>query len=289
MAEPTTLARAEEFMWSNARLLERRLFAHLFKSAAAEPVRAALRAYQNEDGGFGNALEPDKRCPDSQPIDQEIALHVLDDVGIDAAVVGRMCDFLATISTAEGGVPFVLPTVRSAPRAPWWNTEDDPPASLNPTASIAGLLHKQGFQHAWLDRATDYCWSTIGASQLDEPHLIQAIITFLENAPDQPRARREFERVAASLFEHELVVIDPDDTSYVKMPLDYAPTPQSWCRRLFSDEVIAEHLAALAARQQPDGGWPIAWPPVSPACELEYRGIVTLAALRTLHVYGQLT
>ena len=211
MTEPTILARAEEFMWSNARLLERRQFAHLFKGAAAEPVRAALHAYQNEDGGFGNALEPDKRCPDSQPIDQEMALHALDDVGIDAAVVGRMCDFLATISTAEGGVPFVLPTVRSAPRAPWWNTEDDPPASLNPTASIAGLLHKQGFQHAWLDRATDYCWSTIGASQLDEPHLILAIITFLENAPDQPRARREFERVATSLFEHELVVIDPDD------------------------------------------------------------------------------
>ena len=288
MPEPTILARAEEFIWSNARLLERRQFAHLFKGAAAEPVRAALHAYQNVDGGFGNALEPDKRCPDSQPIDQEIALHALHEVGIDAVVVGRMCDFLVTISTAEGGVPFVLPTVRSAPRAPWWNTDDDPPASLNPTAAIAGLLHKHGVQHAWLDRATDYCWRTIDASQLDEPHLILAIITFLEHAPDQSRTRRAFERVATSLFEHELVVIDPDNTSYVKMPLDYAPTPQSWCCRLFSDEVIAEHLAALAARQQPDGGWLITWPPVSPACEMEGRGLVTLNALRTLRAYGQL-
>ena len=95
--------------------------------------------------------------------------------------------------------------------------------------------------------------------------------------------------MAASLFEHNLVAIDPDTTEYVKMPLDYAPTPQSWCRRLFSDEVIAEHLAALAARQQPDGGWSITWPPVSPACEVEWRGIVTLGALRTLRAYGQLT
>jgi len=288
MSEPTILARAEEFMWANARLLERRQFAHLFKGAAAEPIRAALHAFQNADGGFGNALEPDKRCPDSQPIDQEMALHALHDVGIDAAVVGRMCDFLVTISTAEGGVPFVLPTVRSAPRAPWWNTEDNPPASLNPTASISGLLHKHGFQHAWLDRATDYCWNAIDASPLDEPHLLQAIITFLEHAPDQPRARRAFERLAASLFEHELVALDPDESSYVKMPLDYAPTPQSWCRRLFSDEVIAEHLAALKAHQQPDGGWVIAWPPISPACEMEWRGIVTLNALRTLRAYGQL-
>jgi hypothetical protein len=288
MAEPTILARAEEFMWSNARLLERRLFAHLFKSAPAEPVRAALLAYQNADGGFGNALEPDKRCPDSQPIDQEVALHVFDDVGLDEAAVMRMCDFLQTITTSEGGVPFVLPTVRSAPRAPWWNTDDDPPASLNPTASIAGLLHKHGFRHPWLDRATDYCWKMIAASQLDEPHLLVVIITFLENASDQSRARREFDRLATSLFEHDLVAIDPDTEGYVKMPLDYAPTPQSWCRRLFSDEVIGEHLAALAAHQQPDGGWPISWPAVSPACELEYRAIVTLGALRTLRAYGQL-
>src|SRR6476661_1273963 len=100
MSEPTMLARAEEFMWSNARLLERRQFAHLFKGASAEPVRAAVLAYQNDDSGFGNALAPDKRCPDSQPIDQELALHVLSDVGVDAPSIGRMCDFLTTISTA---------------------------------------------------------------------------------------------------------------------------------------------------------------------------------------------
>jgi hypothetical protein len=288
MSEPTILDRAEEFIWSNARLLERRRFAHLFKGGPAEAVRAALQAYQNPDGGFGNALEPDKRCADSQPIDQEMALHALDEVGVDPVVAGRMCDFLASITTAEGGVPFVLPTVRSAPRAPWWNTDDDPPASLNPTASIAGLLHKHGIQHPWLDRATDYCWRAIEASPLDEPHLIVVIVTFLEHAPDQPRARRAFERVATSLFERELVAIDPATEGYVKMPLDYAPTPQSWCRRLFSDEVIGEHLAALAANQQADGGWQIAWPPVSPACEVEWRGLVTLNALQTLRAYGQL-
>src|SRR5262249_28395159 len=97
MVETTILARAEEFIWSNARLLERRLFARLFKGAPAEPVLAALRAYQNEDGGFGNALEPDKRCPDSQPVDQEVALHVLDDVGMDEAIARRVCDFLMSI------------------------------------------------------------------------------------------------------------------------------------------------------------------------------------------------
>ena len=55
------LGRAREFIWRNGRLLDRHLFACLFDGGQREPVLAALRAYQNADGGFGNALEPDKR------------------------------------------------------------------------------------------------------------------------------------------------------------------------------------------------------------------------------------
>src|SRR5512143_2955243 len=145
--------RAEEFIWHNARLLERRLFDFHFRSGSPQAALSALRAYQNEDGGFGQALEPDIRCPDSQPVPVQHALEILDAVGPDAEIVRRACDFLTTITTAEGGVPFVLPTARKYPHAPWWNTDDDPPASLNPTAAIAGLLHKHGFRHPWLDRA----------------------------------------------------------------------------------------------------------------------------------------
>ncbi len=47
---------AEEFIWKNARLLERRLFDFHFRSGSSQAVLSALRAYQNEDGGFGNAL-----------------------------------------------------------------------------------------------------------------------------------------------------------------------------------------------------------------------------------------
>jgi hypothetical protein len=44
----------------------------------------------------------------------------------------------------DGGLPFVLPSVRPYPRAPWWQTGDQPPGSLLPTASIAGLLLARG-------------------------------------------------------------------------------------------------------------------------------------------------
>ena len=44
----------------------------------------------------------------------------------------------------------------------------------------------------------------------------------------------------------------------------------------------------LERDQQTDGGWPVTWEPPSEASRLEWRGIVTLGALRTLTAYGRL-
>jgi len=60
-------------------VLDRHRFAHLFLAASEAPVLEALRPYQNEDGGFGNALEPDLRAPVSQPLPVWTALTVLDE------------------------------------------------------------------------------------------------------------------------------------------------------------------------------------------------------------------
>lgn len=282
------LESAQTFIVSNARLLERRRYDYLFGKGDRRQVLAALLGYQNSDGGFGNALEPDKRTGTSQPIDQELALRVLDEIGGEREVAWRICDFLATITTAEGGVPFVLPTVRDAPRAEWWNTErDDPPATINPTASIAGLLYKQRVEHPWLERATAFCWRQIEEGELDGHDFFCALL-FLEHAPDRRRAEQAFERVGRQLLDSGAITFDPAAEGYVFMPLDFAPAPISLARRLFDDATIEKHLDALERRQQPDGGWPIAWPPVSPGCELEYRGIVTVNALKTLQAYGRM-
>jgi len=283
---PTTLEAAGTFCWNNARLLERQRYRFLFQGGSREPALAALRAYQNADGGFGNALEPDIRCPESQPIDQELGITVLDEIGFEPEIATRVCDFLQTITTEEGGVPFVLPSVRDYPHAPWWDTEPNPPAAINPTASIAGLLLKNGFRHPWVEQATEFCWRKIAEIQTEEVHDLLSVLNFLQYAPDRERAQSEFTRFIGAI--RAGTAVDPHATGYVKKPLDWAPTPESLCRSLFSDSVIAAHLEALAAQQQSDGGWPIAWPPVSPACELEYRGWVTIGALKTLRAYGVL-
>ena len=274
------------FLLNNGRLLERRLFAFYFRDGSPDAVLAALRAYQNDDGGFGNALEPDKRTPSSQPIDQEIALRVMNEVGFDSSIAQRVCDWLMTVTTDEGGVPFTLPTVRDAPHAPWWGTDDlHSPAHINPTASIAGLLHKHGVQHMWLARATDFCWRVIETTDIDEPHGLVTALLFLQHAPDRARAERAFERVATSVM--KLVTLDPNAQGYVHRPLEFAPRPDSIAHKLFGDNVIAANLDHLQAQQQADGGWSITWPTVSAANEYEYRGVVTLGALKTLQAWGR--
>ncbi|GAB4129757.1 MAG: hypothetical protein Fur005_38840 [Roseiflexaceae bacterium] len=115
----TSFERAEAFIWGNARLIERRLFEFHFRSGSAQAVLTALSAYQNGDGGFGHVLEPDLRCPESQPVPTQHALEILDLIGRDTAMAQQICHFLQTISTADGGVPFVLPSANRYPHAPW--------------------------------------------------------------------------------------------------------------------------------------------------------------------------
>ncbi len=285
------LNKAQDFIWQYARLIDRRLFACLFLDGSREMVLPALQAYQNPDGGFGNALEPDKRVPHSQPVDAEMALKILDlSDGFGAAVdlVQRLCAYLASISRPEGGVPFAVPPVNDYPHAPWWQTPADAPASLNPTAAITGMLLKHGVQHPWVERASAFCWQAIAASDSLEFHDLFPMITFLEYAPERERAAQELERIAARIQQHNLVALDPQAAGYVHKPLEWAPTPHSYCRRLFTDETIQQHLDWLAKEQQPDGGWPISWQPVSPAVEYEWRGWRTVLAMHTLQAYGRL-
>jgi hypothetical protein len=280
------LAAARTFILRTARLLDRRRFAHRFDGAPASCVVAALLPYQNPDGGFGNALEPDLRGADSQPVPAEHALQILDEVGdFDAATIGRACDWLTAVTTESGGLPFVLPSVAEAPHAPWWESTGE--ASLNPTAGIAGLLHKHGVDHPWLSTATEYCWNALQTS-VDElgPDDTVSVLTFLEYVPDRSRAEAAFDLVGARIV-RDLVALDPAATGYVKMPLEFAPHPGRLAARLFDESVIELHLDALASRQESDGGWPITWEPPSSAAVEEWRGFVTVKWLEVLGNYGR--
>jgi hypothetical protein len=284
------LSAATAFVWRTARLLDRLRFAYLFLSGERAPLLAALRAYQNPDGGFGNALEPDFRGPVSQPVTVASALEILDGVdALDDPIVRPALDYLSTVTAPDGGLPFVLPSVRDYPRAPWWEPQgDDPPGSLFPTAVIAALLHKRGVAHPWLSGAAEFCWHRIETIESTDPYEMRAVLTFLDHAPDRPRAEEAFSRAGPKIFEQELVALDPEAPGEVHTPLDFAPYPESLARGLFEGGMIDLHLDTLASSQQEDGGWTFNWPEWNPATTLEWRGFMTVRALSILRAYGRL-
>jgi hypothetical protein len=281
---------AATFVAANARVIDRRRFERLFGGGDAQPVRDAVAAYRNADGGFGHALEPDCRAPGSQSLAVEMALRIMDEAGAwDAALVRGACDWLAAVAPAEGGVAFVQPTLAGWPHAPWWVAEEGDPASVIVTALIAGTLHARGVSHPWLDRATELTWSLIDDVVDPGPYDMRAVFSFLQRVPDRDRARRVFGRVGPLILDRKLVALDPETPGEVHFPLDFAPEPDSLARELFDEATIKANLDHLAQAQLEDGGWTFNWLAWSPAAEREWRGFLTVDALRILRANGRWT
>jgi hypothetical protein len=279
---------AAAFMAAHARVLDRRVFQRLFAGGAAGPVRDAVAAYRNDDGGFGYGLEPDCRAAASQPAAVELALRLMDvSDAWDERMVRDAIDWLVPVAPAEGGAAFVESTVADGPHAPWWVPEEGHPASLIQTGQISGLLYSRGFAHPWLDRATEVMWSRI--EKLAEPggYEMFGVLAFLQHVPDRARAAQALEHVGPLLTECGLVAVDPEAAGGAHTPLDFAPLSGSIARALFDEATIAAHLDHLGAAQRDDGGWMFGWPSWSPAAEADWRGYLTADALRILRANGR--
>lgn len=287
------------FLDREGRLIERRLAAVLFDDADPAGAVAAVLAYRNPDAGFGHGLEPDKRCPASLPIDVERAFDVLlaasesqryaDTVGAlaDSEMVRQACDWLGSVARADGAVPLAFPVIEDYPRAEHWSDWTYIPG-LSPTAGLAGRLHRMGVTHPWLTRATEWTWRQLESGFDEDAHTLDEVLVFLEHVPDRTRADAVSAQVSDWLPNLRWFRADPADPTYGVSPLHFAPSPSQPWVNLFDKATIAGHLDRLAQDQQADGGWPITWTPPGTASAMEWRGIETLRALRTLTAYDRL-
>jgi hypothetical protein len=285
---------ATSFIAANARVVDRRRFERLFQHGDATPVRDAVAAYRNADGGFGHALEPDGRAPGSQPATAEMALRILDEADAwDEDLVRGACDWLTSVAPAEGGVAFIEPSLDGWPHAPWWVPEEGHPASLIITGLIVGTLHSRGFQHPWLDQATQTMWTRIaGLTDVQAGpgggYEMFGMLRFLQYVPDRDRALAAFGRLGQFIVDRKLASLDPEEPGETHSPLDFAPEPDSLARALFDKPAIEAHLDHLANAQLDDGGWTFNWLAWSPAAERDWRGYITVDTLRLLRANGRL-
>lgn len=279
---------ARTFTYRNGRVLDRRVFAAVFEGAPPAGAIEALRAYRNDDGGFGHGLEPDKRVPTSNPLDTETALEAMDVAGaVDVDLVTGACDWLSSVADGSGMVPMVFDDMLDYPHAEHWDQIPRTPG-VNPTAGLAALLWKWDVDHPWREAATAGCWKVIENVIPTEAHDIKETLRFLEHQPDKGRAEALIPRMVERFGEAALLQLEPHPGEYGVTALHLAPWPDSAWRRLFPRDVIEAFLDQLEADQQPDGGWPITWVPAGEGAVYEWRAWVTIDALRVLRASGRL-
>ena len=283
---PVNIVAAERFVLSNARLLDRHRLAVLLNGAPTAPVLDALRAYRNPDGGFGHALEPDVRGPESEPTCTLHALDVLDRVGaLEDPMVSGAAEWVASIAEPDGGVPMMLPSAAAYPLAPF----------LSPSAggsfltfAVAGVLWKAGSDAPWLRRATDWCWSRLEGPEEFFAYTVKFALVFLDSVPDQARAEAAIERLRPALGPDGSIHVTGGTEHERLTPLTLSERPGARSRALFTDEQVEADLDRLERDQQDDGGWTfdsLAW---SEGQSVETRGAMTLWALATLGAHGRI-
>ncbi len=294
------LAAAAAFLASSGRVLDRRRFDLLTGSGGADAVVAAVDGYRNADGGYGWGLEPDLRSGSSQPGGALHALEAFADLAPGTTPrAAHVCDWLASVSLADGGLPFALPVPDPAACAPFWVQADPAHSSLQLTAVVAATAHRVAAAdpavagHPWPARATAYCLRAVRAVDASTNAMELAFaVQFLDAAGRSGTASDE----ARSLLDGLRPLIPADGLLHVAggaadefmRPLDFAPFPGGPARELFAPAVVEAELDRLAAGQQDDGGWTVDFDSWSPAAALEWRGHRTVNALALLRANGRL-
>jgi len=128
------------------RKLEYYLIQNLFKDNESEIISELIK-YQNLDGGFGNALEPDIRMPSSSVAATNTAINILgevENVDLKRPVIEKIVKYFERTYIEEFKAWEIVPKeVNGSPRAVWWNYETINSFTYgNPNPEVIGFLYQ---------------------------------------------------------------------------------------------------------------------------------------------------
>jgi hypothetical protein len=237
---PEQIDKAKRFIYKNGRLLERKLFEYFFENGSNQACLKALSAYQNEDGGFGNGIEPDLLCPDSTAIGAETAMYVLDLLNCyKTDIVDKLVDWIATHQNADGFIPHPPENLDRYPYQPWWKNPDK-----ERILSLAGLLKKWGIdQPAFFERVRSFYLSVKLPEEVsfyDYPFFVY-LKYCSESAEDKIKLSSMIERLPALISKYR----------------DHFPLfSRAWfCANDYvNEEVLAREASFFMNAMQEDGG-----------------------------------
>ncbi|WP_430966671.1 hypothetical protein [Spongiimicrobium sp. 2-473A-2-J] len=287
--------KARDFILTNARMIERRLFQFHFENDGPEGVFHAVYAYRNADGGFGHGMEPDTASPESQPLFSIMALETLDEVGYltKDIILDDFMPYFESITTDKGGIPWMLRPKNDYPCEAHFKSVKEW-AALSTTAPLLGMLEKYRIEIPWMQKAEQFVWGEI--ERIKEKHVfcylcVPRKLQFLQYTKSKDKAGKALNDLKKWILADGVLCKDKSDEGWglYEKPhsLSYAPSPESILYPIFTKEMISADLNELIDRQKNDGGWHT-WYGLSPGMKLEWAGIQTLWTLKTLRNYDSI-
>lgn len=136
----------EKFICKTARPFEKAVYDVLYHHHSADCALKELQKFQNEDGGFGHALEADNWNPNSNPIatnDAIIWLHRMNAIESAKDIVRGIISYLDShdsFDKHEKKWLFAIDSNKDYPHAIWWEKTDSGIDGYNPTVSLAAFM-----------------------------------------------------------------------------------------------------------------------------------------------------
>lgn len=281
--------KAKDFILTNARMVERRLFQFHFENDDPQGVFHAVYAYRNTDGGFGHGMEPDTASPESQPLFSIMALETLEQVGLldKEIILNDFMPYFESATTEKGGIPWMFRPQSDYPCEAHFKTVKEW-AALSTTAPLLGILEKYNINSTWMQKAEEFVWQEF--ERIKDKHVfcylcVPRWLTFLENTKSRDKAEKTIKDLKRWIVNKGVLCADRADSGWglygKPHSLNYAPSPDSLLYGIFSQETIESDLNELINRQKKDGRWDT-WYGISEGTKLEWAGIQTLATLKIL-------
>ncbi len=268
----TTFKKAQTFMYRNARPLDLVRFQYHFENGSKEAVMRVLAYYQNEDGGFGHAVEADCWNPNSIPLHSNTAGEIIRQIDFEDAKHPVIQGLLKWYAGGEhfNGKSWAITAESSNhyPHAPWWHTESVSSChtDYNGTAQIAGFIVRYAEKDSSLFRlGVQIANEAVFALSTDEIMDMHTCACYLKMAELFESANAEkyipFDELKQKLHKsvHKLIVTDISKWSnYVCQPSCFFTSKES--EYYSENKDIADYECEhIINTQLPDGSWNIAW------------------------------
>lgn len=135
--------KAKGFVYRNARPLDLARFRFHFENRSADEVLYALSFYQNDDGGFSYAIEPDNWNESSTPIGTWAATMILREIGFSDTshpIISGILKYLDSGKDFADGKWFnTVPGNNDYPHAVWWKCEGADCLRITPPSVLRDL------------------------------------------------------------------------------------------------------------------------------------------------------